>query len=99
MLYSLLIFTLVTSCLGQSNDPIPDEVRHRLDTLAGLGQYGKAFELFQDVFGKSYVSTEETAKRQVIFRDNYRFIQQNNELELSGQITYSLGMNWFGDLS
>ena len=51
----------------------------------------------QSLHGKSYDATEEKLRMQ-IFSANMDKISRHNARYMKGEVTYSMGMNQFGDL-
>nr|QOV03078.1 cathepsin L7 [Dysdercus peruvianus] len=54
---------------------------------------------FKNKHGKSYGSDEEELSRKQIFYENLKKIQNHNRLHESGETTFTLKMNKFGDLT
>merc|ERR1719313_656040 len=58
-----------------------------------------AFEDFKSMFGKSYASINEEAKRAAIYADNAKYFEAHNEKYASGASTFYMGVNEYSDLS
>ncbi|XP_077488617.1 procathepsin L-like isoform X1 [Amblyomma americanum] len=56
------------------------------------------WEAFKAKHGRNYTSPTEELLRFKIFTDNSLFISRHNEKFVKGMVSYSLGMNPFGDL-
>ncbi|XP_074596659.1 crustapain-like [Brevipalpus obovatus] len=54
---------------------------------------------FKAQFGKEYATAEEEAQRHSIFVKNMEKVKQHNERAKNGQVSYTLGMNKFADLT
>ncbi|XP_074594347.1 cathepsin L-like peptidase [Brevipalpus obovatus] len=54
---------------------------------------------FKAQFGKKYATAEEEAQRHSIFVQNMEKVERHNERAKNGQVSYTLGMNKFADLT
>ncbi|XP_074597360.1 crustapain-like [Brevipalpus obovatus] len=54
---------------------------------------------FKVQFGKKYATAEEEAQRHSIFVQNMEKVKQHNERAENGEVSYTLGMNKFADLT
>ena len=63
--------------------------------VSALEEWGS----FKATYAKKYDSAEEEQARLAIYLDNKRIIEEHNVLHEAGQISWSVGMNVFGDLT
>ncbi|CAL4205809.1 unnamed protein product [Meganyctiphanes norvegica] len=70
-----------------------------LTQAAALHQTHQEWREFKSTYTKEYASEEEEQSRFAIFLDNKRIIVEHNALYDSGEISWELGMNEFGDLT
>ncbi|XP_050503752.1 crustapain-like [Diabrotica virgifera virgifera] len=57
------------------------------------------FNVFMQRFNKSYPSVEEEMKRFKIFQDNLRSIEEHNRKFKRREVTYSITVNRYSDLT
>lgn len=63
--------------------------------IADKSQY--SWELFKEIYGKSYENMEEEAYRKMIFEDNIKIIKEHNRMFISGLKTFSMAVNHLTD--
>ena len=56
------------------------------------------FEKYQRDFSKSY-SNKDYAQRKVIFQENLQKISEHNEKYARGEVSYTMGINEFTDMT
>merc|ERR1712215_339767 len=54
---------------------------------------------FKTTYSKKYASEEEEQTRFAIYLDNKKIIAEHNAMHEAGEISWSVGMNAFGDLT
>merc|ERR1712243_495520 len=70
-----------------------------LSSAASVDQaFASQWQNFKSLHGKSYDATEEKLRMQ-IFSANMDRISRHNARYMKGEVTYSMGMNQFGDLT
>ncbi|KAK3857557.1 hypothetical protein Pcinc_036199 [Petrolisthes cinctipes] len=57
------------------------------------------FRQFQEHYGKRYANTAEERYRESVFQQNQQFISDHNAKFENGEVTYTLAMNQFGDMT
>ncbi|KAK4305484.1 hypothetical protein Pmani_022614 [Petrolisthes manimaculis] len=57
------------------------------------------FKHFKEHFGKRYATTSEERYRESVFQQNQQFIADHNDKFVNGEVTYTLAMNQFGDMT
>jgi len=55
------------------------------------------WENFKTAYGRSYSNGEEEVYRKAVFEDNLRRITEHNARYYNGEVSFTLGMNRFGD--
>jgi len=70
-----------------------------LSTAASLHQVNNEWEAFKTTYGKTYSDVAEELHRMEIFLQNLERIAEHNIRYRNGEVTYTLGMNRFGDLT
>ncbi|KAK8754236.1 hypothetical protein OTU49_015088 [Cherax quadricarinatus] len=67
--------------------------------LAAASPSSTSWELFKAQHGRHYLDVREERYRQCVFEKNQQFINDFNEKFERGEVTYSLKMNQFGDMT
>merc|ERR1712215_353934 len=70
-----------------------------LASAATLPETLQEWSEFKSAYSKQYESEEEDQARMAIYLDNKKIIAEHNALHEAGEISWSVAMNGFGDLT
>ncbi|XP_068210621.1 digestive cysteine proteinase 2-like [Palaemon carinicauda] len=65
-------------------------------TLAAASQQWEDFKM---THGKSYTNAKEDLYRKAIFESNFKYIEEHNERFRKGEVTFSVAINQFADMT
>lgn len=59
----------------------------------------KEWESFKTKFEKTYADQDEEQKRKVVYFENVKSIEEHNKKYDQGEVTWTMGVNQFSDLT
>ncbi|XP_029827679.2 procathepsin L isoform X2 [Ixodes scapularis] len=89
------LFILISLCLGAWAQ-VPQNAQDEIDLY---GNFGKAWDLFRKIYSKTYKSSEETVRREGIFRKSFNYCKSVDMQFKNGTLPYSVEINYFADMT